>query len=73
MNAEFNLKNFAHWIFALAWSLCAAANAMHAAICRIEEKTGLCVLCLFGCAFSIVNAMTEFSDIKDRPEKETKA
>ena len=62
---KFTLENFVHWLYTLMWSFFAAVNAMNATLCSMREKTGLCVLALFGCAFSIVNAMSAFSQIKE--------
>ena len=73
MKAEFNLENFTHWIWALMWSYFAALNIANAAQCRAEEKMGLFFLACAGGAFSILNAMTAFRNIKEKPEKETKA
>lgn len=69
---KFTLENFVHWLYTLMWSLFAAANAMNAALCSMRDKTWLCVLALFGCAFSIVNAMSAFSKIKEKSGEETK-
>jgi hypothetical protein len=69
---KFTLENFVHWLYTLMWSFFAAVNAMNAALCSMKDKMGLCVLALFGCAFSIVNAMSAFSRIKEKLGEENK-
>lgn len=69
---KFTLENFVHWLYTLMWTFFAAVNAMNATLCNMRDKMGLCVLALFGCAFSIVNAMSAFSRIKEKSGKEPK-
>ena len=69
---KFTLENFVYWLYTLMWSFFAAVNAMNAALCNMSDKIGLCVLALFGCALSIVNAMSAFSQIKEKSGEENK-